>query len=154
MGWVQSRLLSPSCLPLRAHLHRDRDVWVRGRNKPLSGPKIVGKTEQKKKALNFESWLTSTNFLLHQLHAWTIILINVCFFSVQTDAFMTVYVWCCGSVTGIFLFIMRSGFILFKASRREPKRLDNMEAECLFHGKTFPLQSTAWGSYLFPSSSN
>ena len=66
--WVQSRLLSPSCLPLRAHLHRDKDVWVRGRNKPLSGPKILGKTEQKKKALNFELWLTSTNFLLHQLH--------------------------------------------------------------------------------------
>ena len=35
-------------------------------NKPVSGSKIVGKTKRKK-ALNFESCLTSEHFLLHQL---------------------------------------------------------------------------------------
>ena len=44
---------------------------------------------------------------------------NVYFFSVQTDAFLTRYVWCCGLVTGIFLFIMRCGFVLLNASRRD-----------------------------------
>ena len=36
-------------------------------NKPVSGSKIVGKTERKK-ALNFESRLTIEHFLLNQLH--------------------------------------------------------------------------------------
>ena len=30
-GEATSRLLSPSRLPLRAHFHQKRDVWVRGR---------------------------------------------------------------------------------------------------------------------------
>ena len=40
-------------------------------NKPVSGSKIVGasgENGEKKKPLNFESWLTSEHFLLHQLH--------------------------------------------------------------------------------------
>ena len=41
------------------------------------------------------------------------------FFSVQTDAFLTVYVWCCGLVTGIFLIIMQSGLVLLNASWRD-----------------------------------
>ena len=36
-------------------------------NKPVSGSKIVGEKERKK-GLDFESWLTSEHFLLHQLH--------------------------------------------------------------------------------------
>ena len=39
MGRVQTageaRPLSPSRLPLRAHFHQKRDVWVRGREKSL-----------------------------------------------------------------------------------------------------------------------
>ena len=31
-----SRLLSPSRLPLRAHFHWERDVWVRGRSALIS----------------------------------------------------------------------------------------------------------------------
>ena len=68
---------------------------------------------------------------------------NVCFFSVQTDAFLTMYVWCCGTVTGIFLFSMRSGFVRLKASWWEFYHIANdlitMEAEFHFHIKTFLL---------------
>ena len=35
-------LLSPSRLPLRAHFHRERDVWVRGKGDPFSSPEPLG----------------------------------------------------------------------------------------------------------------
>ena len=36
------RRLSPSRLPLRAHFHRERDVWVRGRAECMSITKRAG----------------------------------------------------------------------------------------------------------------
>ena len=34
-GEAPSRPLSPSRLPLRAHFHRERNVWVRGSSNPF-----------------------------------------------------------------------------------------------------------------------
>ena len=49
-GEATSRPLSPSRLPLRAHFHRKRDVWVRDRGKPLishaQGAYFKGKKKQ------------------------------------------------------------------------------------------------------------
>ena len=70
-----------SCITVRAWKTRENveRVWVGyflsyGRlkipsriNKPVPGSKVVGKWNEKKKR-NFESWLTSEHFLLHQLH--------------------------------------------------------------------------------------
>ena len=58
-------------------------------NKPVPGSKIVGKTERKK-ALNFESWLTSEP--VFYCISYMNYHFNVCLFSVQTDSFLTVYV--------------------------------------------------------------
>ena len=49
-GEATSRPLSPSRLPLRAHFHQKRDVWVRDRGKPLishaQGAYFKGKKKQ------------------------------------------------------------------------------------------------------------
>ena len=52
---------------------------------------------------------------------------NVCFFPVQTDAFLTVYIWCCGLVTGIVLSSCVSVELMATRSLPHGKRLDNME---------------------------
>ena len=50
-GEAPSRPLSPSRLPLRAHFHRERDVWVRGSCNNLicrkTGLNMGGKTRNK-----------------------------------------------------------------------------------------------------------
>ena len=40
-GEAPSRPLSPSRLPLRAHFHQKRDVWVRGRGSSSAGTKPI-----------------------------------------------------------------------------------------------------------------
>ena len=70
---------------------------------------------------------------------------NICFSPVLTDSFLTMYIWCCGLVTGIFL--SSSGFFLLKVSRQDLCLIANdlmiWKLNSIFHVKTFPLQSTA-----------
>ena len=70
---------------------------------------------------------------------------NICFFPVQADAFLTMYVWCCGLITRIS--ISSSGFFLLNVSRRDLCLIANdlmiWKPNSISHVKTFPLQSIA-----------
>ena len=78
-------------------------------NKPVQSCKIVGKWSEKKHEISNHGWLGNIFYCISFMDYH----FDVSFSPVQTDVFLTVYVWCCGLVTGIFLFIMWSGFVLF-----------------------------------------
>ena len=84
-------------------------------NKPVPGSKILGKWSERKREILNHGWLVNLFYYISYLDYH----FNVCFFPVQKDRFLTVYVWCCGLVTEIFLFIMRSGFVLLNVSRQD-----------------------------------
>ena len=102
---------------------------------------------KKKRLILNHDWLVNIFYCISYMHYH----FNVWFFSLQTDAFLTVYVWCCGlvTVTGIFLITMQSGLVLLDASRRDFCHIAND----LIMWKQWipsPLQSTA--KFNFPVS--
>ena len=103
-------------------------------NKPVSGSKILEKWNVKKREISNHGWLENIFYCINQMDYH----FNVFFFLVQTDAFLTVYIWCRGLVTEFFF----QSCDWFRAVERiaarslpHSKRLDNMEAK--FH---FPCQ--------------
>ena len=113
-------------------------------NKPVSGSKIVGKTyiSEKKRVISNRGWLVNIFYCISYMDYH----FNVCFFSVQTDAFLTVYVRCCGLVTEIFLIIMQSGLGLLNASRRGYCHIEN-DLIIWKLNSISPMQSTAKFSF-------
>ena len=106
-----------------------------------------GNGAKKKRLILNHDWLVNIFYCISYMHYH----FNVWFFSLQTDAFLTVYVWCCGlvTVTGIFLITMQSGLVLLDASRRDFCHIAND----LIMWKQWipsPLQSTA--KFNFPVS--
>ena len=103
------------------HFHRTLKV-PSSINKPVPGSKMMGKTERQK-ARNFEIWLASENFLLHQLRANRRILDRVRF----------------------MLWIFYRNFSFHHAIQFRP--VERIATTSLPHSKrldkTFPLQSTA-----------
>ena len=92
-------------------------------NKPVPGSKIVNKWSEKKHEILNHIFYCISYVEYH---------FNVCFFPVQTDAFLTVYsFWCCGLVTGMFSFRHTIRFCpverIAKRSLPHRKILDNME---------------------------
>ena len=91
-------------------------------NKPVPGSTIVNKWSEKKHEILNHIFYCISYVEYH---------FNVCFSPVQTDAFLTVYVWCCGLVTGMFSFRHAIRFCpverIAKRSLPHRKILDNME---------------------------
>ena len=110
-------------------------------NRPVSGSKIVGKTERKK-AVNFDSWLTSEHFLLPQLHGKSFQFVLLLRASRRILDRVRLMLWISYIIFSFHL------AILFRPVERiatnflsHSKRLGNMKDEFYFHVKTFPLQS-------------
>ena len=112
-------------------------------NKPVSGSKIV---EKKKRLISSHGWLVNILYCISYMGYH----FNVCFSSVQTDAFLTVYVWCCGLVSFLWHHAIRfHGSVESIATRFLPhrKRLDNVDAE-------FFLPCSQLLNLIFPSHKN
>ena len=70
---------------------------------------------------------------------------NVCFFSVQTDAILTVYVWCCGFLQEFFFSscdpVSSCWMHRDKMFATQQNDLIMWKPNSILHVKTFPLQS-------------